>query len=176
MQEAFLGERDMGKLIMFMPGTLALATMVVLVLLVPVAGQTAQPGTQVGMLNCQMAPRTSLSVGSVQSIRCHFIPDGGYPPQAYIGEIDTGPLDVGITTGGVLVWDVLASTSGLPAGGLDGVYVGSSGDISVSVAEDVNVLFGGSNRTIALRPVALEGEFEVSLGLGVSSLKLATAS
>jgi hypothetical protein len=165
----------MGKLIMFMPRTLALAAMVVLVLLPPVAGQTAQPGTQVGVLNCQMAPRTSPSVGTVQSIRCHFIPDGGYPPLAYTGEIDTVSLDVGITTGGVLVWDVLASTSGLPAGGLDGVYV-SSGDIPVSVGEDVNVLFGGSHRTVALRPVALEGEIEVALGLGVSSLKLATAS
>jgi hypothetical protein len=165
----------MGKLIMFMPRTLAMATTVVLVLLPPVAGQTAQPGTQVGMLTCQMAPRTGLSVGFVQSIRCHFIPDGGYPQQAYIGEIDTVGVDVGITTGGVLVWDVLASTGSPPAGGLDGVYVGSSGDISVGVGVGVNVLFGGSNRTITLRPVALEGEVEVALGLGVSGLKLATA-
>jgi hypothetical protein len=165
----------MGKLIMFMPRTLAMATTVVLVLLLPVAGETVLPGTQVGMLTCQMAPRTGLTVGSVQPIRCHFIPDGGYPQRAYIGEIDTVGLDVGITTGGVLVWDVLASTSGPLAGSLDGVYVGASGDISVGVGPGVNVLFEGSNQ-IVLRPVALEGEIEVALGLGVSSLKLAKGS
>jgi Protein of unknown function (DUF992) len=46
---------------------------------------------------------------------------------------------------------------------------------SAGVGAGVNVLFGGSNRTIALRPFALEGEIEVAIGLGVSSLKLATA-
>jgi hypothetical protein len=74
-----------------------------------------------------------------------------------------------------LVWDVLASSGGPLAGGLARVYIGASGDISVGVGPDVNVLFGGSKRTIALRPIAIEGEIEVSLGLGVSSLKLATA-
>ncbi|WP_291577201.1 DUF992 domain-containing protein [Bradyrhizobium sp.] len=164
----------MGKIIMSMHRTLAIATAAVLVLLPPAAGQTAQPGTQVGILNCQMAPRTGLTV-AVQSISCRFTPDGGYPQQVYLGEINTVGPEVGITTGGVLVWDVFASTSGPPAGGLAGAYLGANGGISVETEIGVNVLFGGSNRNLALRPVALEGEIEVALGLGISGLKLATA-
>jgi hypothetical protein len=162
-----------GKMKIFMHRILAMATAAVLLL--PAVGQTAQQGRQVGMLTCQMAPRTGLTVASVHSIRCHFIPDGGYPQQAYIGEIATVGPDVGITTGGVLVWDVLVSTGGPPGGGLAGVYVGASGDISVGSGVGANMLFGGSDRTIALKPLALEGEVEVALGLGVSSVKLATA-
>jgi hypothetical protein len=160
---------------MFMLRTLTMATTAVLVLLSSAPGETVQPGTQIGMLTCQMAPRTGLTVGSVQSVRCHFAPDGGHPHQAYIGEIDTVGLDVGITTGGVLVWDVLASTVGPPAGGLAGVYVGAGDNVWVDVGAGVNVLFGGLNSTIALRPFALEGEIESALGLGISSLKLAKA-
>jgi Protein of unknown function (DUF992) len=163
-------------MIMFMLRTLVMITAVVPVLLPPVAGQTEHPGTHIGMLTCQMAPRAGLTMGSLQSISCHFIPDGGQPQQPYIGEIDTVGRDVGITTGGVLAWDVLASTGGQPAGEFAGVYVGTgSGDMPVGGGTGVNVLFGGSNRTIALRPFALEGEIEVALGLGISSLKLATA-
>jgi Protein of unknown function (DUF992) len=163
------------KMIIFMHRTLALATAAVFGLLPPAAGQRTQPGTQVGMLTCQMAPRTAVTMGSVQSIGCHFIPDGKYPQQAYIGEIDTVGLNVGITTDGVLVWNVLALTSSPPVGGMDGVYVGTNSDISVSAGVGADRLFGGSNRTIALQPVALEGEIEVALGLGISSMKLAAA-
>jgi Protein of unknown function (DUF992) len=152
-----------------------MATAAVFVILPPVAGQTAQPGTHVGMLTCEMAPRNGLTVETLQSIRCHFIPDEGYPQQAYMGELATVGLDVGITTGGVLAWDVLASTGGSPAGDLAGGYVGANGDIPVGVGVDANVLVGGSNRTIAVQPFALEGEIEVALGMGLSSLKLATA-
>jgi Protein of unknown function (DUF992) len=146
-----------------------------LLLLSPAVGQTAPPGTQVGMLSCQLAPSVGFIVGSVQSMRCRFVPNGGYPPQVYVGEIDTVGLDVGITAGGALAWGVFAPTQGPPAGGLAGVYVGASGDISVGVGVGANVLFGGSNRTIALQPLSLEGEVGVSLALGVSSLKLAAA-
>jgi Protein of unknown function (DUF992) len=158
---------------MFMYRTAAMAAAIVLALLWPATGQTA-PGMQVGMLTCQMAPRTDLAVGSTQPIRCHFIPDGEYPQQAYVGEIDTVGRDVGTTTGGVLVWEVFASTGGPLAGTLAGFYAGTNGDISVGAEVRTNVLFGGSNRTIALQPFALEGEIEVALGLGVSSLKLTT--
>jgi hypothetical protein len=171
MQEAVAGS----NMVMFMLRTLVMIIAVVPVSLPPVAGQTGHPGTHVGMLTCQMTPRTGLTMESLQSISCHFIPDGGDPQQTYIGEIDTVGRDVGITTGGVLVWDVLASTSGKLAEGFVGVYVGTDSNMSVGNGTSVNVLFGGLNRTTALRPFALEGEIEAALGLGISRLKLATA-
>lgn len=145
------------------------------VLLPPVLGQTAQPGAHVGMLTCQMAPGIGLTVESVQPVRCHFVSDGGDLRQVYIGEINTAGEDVGIATGGVLVWDVLAATGASPAGGVAGVYVIVNRDITTGAGVGAHMLLGGSNRAIALQPLALEGEIEVALGLGVSSLKLATA-
>jgi hypothetical protein len=148
----------------------------VLVLLAPVVGQAEQRGAHVGMLTCQMAPGIDgLTVESVQPVRCHFVPDGGDLRQVYIGEINTAGQDVGIATGGVLVWDVLASTGASQAGSLAGIYLVANGDVSVGSGASANLLSGGSNRDIALQPLALEGEIEVALGIGVSSLKLATA-
>jgi hypothetical protein len=122
--------RNIGrKMTVFMHRTLSMAAAAVLVLLSPATAQPAQLGTHVGMLTCQMALRNGLTVGPVQSIRCHFIPDGGYSQQAYMGQLATVGPDVGITTGGVLAWDVLASTGGSPAGDLAGVYVGAHGDV-----------------------------------------------
>jgi hypothetical protein len=144
------------------------------VLLLPVVGQTAQPGTQVGMLACQMSPRIDPTVESVQPIKCRFIPDGGYPERAYVGEIDTVGSEVGITTDGVLVWDVFTPTGGREGEGLVGVYAGASGNNSLGDGGSANVLFGGSNQTIALLPVALEGE--VALGWGIAGLRLAAVS
>jgi Protein of unknown function (DUF992) len=164
------------QMIMPMHRTVAIAAAAVLMLLSPASSRAQQPaGTQIGMLTCQMAPSIGFIVGSVQSMRCHFIPNGGYPQQAYVGEIDTVGFDVGVTAGGGLAWGVFAPTGGPPAGGLAGVYVGASGDISVGVGVGANVLFGGSNRTIALQPLSVEGEVGVALALGVSSLKLAAA-
>jgi Protein of unknown function (DUF992) len=108
-------------------------------------------------------------------MRCRFLPKGGYPQQIYVGEFDTVGLDIGITAGGALAWGVFAPTQGPPVGGLAGVYVGASGDISVGVGVGANVLFGGSNRTIALQPPSVEGEVGITLAVGVSSLKLAVA-
>jgi Protein of unknown function (DUF992) len=163
-------------MIMSMYRTVAIAAVAVLALLSPASGQTPPPGTQVGILTCQMAPSISFIAGSVQSMRCHFTPNGGHPQQAYVGEIDNVGPEAGITTGGVLVWDVFASTGGPPAAGLTGVYVGASRDISVVVGVGTNVLFGGPSRSIALQPLSLEGEVEVALAAGAApSLKLAAA-
>jgi hypothetical protein len=162
------------QMIMPVHRTVAIAVAVVSMLLSPASSQAQQPpGTQVGMLTCQMAPSIGFIVGSRQSIRCRFVPNGGHPQQAYVGEIDTVGLDVGITAGGALAWGVFAPTEGPSVGGLGGVYVGASGDISVGLGVGANVLFGGSNRTIALQPLSVEGEVGVSLALGVSSMKLA---
>jgi hypothetical protein len=160
---------------MFMYRTIPIAVVAVLALLLPATGQTPSPGTHVGMLTCQMAPSLSVVAGSVQSMRCHFIPDEGHPQQAYVGEMNIVGPEVGIATGGVLAWDVLASTGGPSAAALTGVYVGGCGEIPMGVGVGANVLFGGPNRTIALQPLLLEGEVEVAPAAGLPSLKLAAA-
>lgn len=150
--------------------TLALTT----ILASPAAGQ-APPGAKVGMLTCQLGPSIGFIVGGYQNMQCRFAPDGPYPPEAYVGVIDTVGLDIGITAGGGMAWVVFAPTAGPPRGGLAGVYAGASGEIGVGVGVGANVLFGGSGRTIALQPLSFEGQVGVNVALGLSKLELRPA-
>ena len=106
---------------------------------------------------------------------CRFAPNGPYPPEAYVGVINSIGLDIGITAGGVMAWGVIAPTAGPMRGKLAGKYVGASGAIGVGVGVGANVLFGGSNRSIALQPLSVEGTVGINLSLGVSGLTLPLA-
>jgi Protein of unknown function (DUF992) len=148
--------------------TLALAAM----LSVPAAAQAPQSWTQVGSLSCKVNPNIGFIIVGHQPIECLFTPNTQTPPQAYDGAINTVGLNVGISAGGVLGWAVFAPTTGVPAGALAGEYVGVSGDIGIGVGAGANVLLGGSDRTIALQPLSLQGSVALNVVLGVSSLKL----
>ncbi|THD61914.1 MAG: DUF992 domain-containing protein [Bradyrhizobium sp.] len=139
----------------------------------PAGAQT--PGTSVGSLTCRMAPSIGLIFGSQQRMACQFQPNGPYPPEAYIGVMNTIGLDIGITAGGALAWGVLAPTAGPMYGGLAGTYVGASGSVSAGVGVGANLLFGGTGRSIALQPLSVEGSVGVNLSVGVSGLTLALA-
>ena len=140
----------------------------------PANAQTV-PTTSAGTLTCQLAPSIGLIIGSRQRMACRFVPNGPYPPEAYVGVMGTIGLDIGITAGGVLAWGVLAPTAGPMRGKLAGTYVGASGAVGVGVGVGANLLFGGSNRSIALQPLSVEGSVGINLSLGVSSLTLALA-
>ncbi|MGA8970216.1 MAG: DUF992 domain-containing protein, partial [Pseudolabrys sp.] len=94
------------------------------------------------------------------------------PPQSYDGAINTVGLSIGISAGSVLGWAVFAPTTGVPAGALAGEYVGVSADVGLGLGAGANVLMGGSNRTIALQPLSLQGSAAVNIVAGLSSLKL----
>jgi hypothetical protein len=104
-------------------------------------------------------------------MECTFRPASG-PLQAYEGAINTIGLDLGVTEGGGLAWAVFGPATGLPYGALAGEYVGASGDIAVGIGVGANVLIGGSNRTIALQPVSVEGSIALNVVAGLSQLQL----
>ena len=139
---------------------------------VTAAAQAPQSWTQVGSLSCRVDPNIGFIIVGHQSMECLFTPNTQTPPQAYDGAINTVGLNVGISAGGVLGWAVFAPTTGVPAGALAGDYVGVSGDIGIGVGAGANVLLGGSDRTIALQPLSLQGSVALNVVLGVSSLKL----
>ena len=147
---------------------LSVATLSVSTLL----AQTPQ-GTKVGVLTCRLSPSIGLIIGSRQRMSCRYLPDSGGPPEFYTGVMSNIGLDIGITAGGVLAWGVIAPTAGPMHGALAGTYVGASGSVGVGVGGGANVLFGGSNRSIALQPLSVEGSVGVNLSLGVSGLTLA---
>lgn len=94
------------------------------------------------------------------------------PPQSYDGALNTIGIALGVSTGSVLGWAVFAPTMGVPAGALAGEYVGVSADVGLGLGAGANVLLGGSNRTIALQPLSLQGSTAINVIAGVSSLKL----
>jgi hypothetical protein len=138
-------------------------------------GAWAQAGknwTQSGMLRCRLNPSIGFVIFGHQSMECRFMPSVSGPPQRYEGALNTVGIDVGVIGGGGLAWAVLAPTSGVAAGALAGEYVGASGDIALGAGVGANVLIGGSQRSIALQPVSVEGSVALDVTLGLSALQL----
>ena len=93
------------------------------------------------------------------------------PTESYSGTITKLGLDLGVTTGGVIVWLVYAPTS-LRAGELAGTYAGGTAEATIGVGLGANVLVGGSNQTVALQPVSVQGQVGVNLAVGFAELQL----
>jgi hypothetical protein len=133
---------------------------------------SAQSGTKVGLLSCNMSPTIGLIVGSHQRIHCRFTPDAGGAPETYSGSITRIGLDVGFRAGGTMAWAVFAPTSGIHHGALRGNYVGANADASLGLGAGAKILVGGSHRTISLQPLSVQGQVGVNLALGVAGLRL----
>ncbi len=91
--------------------------------------------------------------------------------KAYTGTMTTFGLDIGITTGGVIVWTVFADTNRY-AGMLAGTYSGATAEVSVAAGLGANVLVGGSNRTVALQPLSVQGQIGLDIAAGIGALEL----
>ena len=74
-----------------------------------------------------------------------------------------------------MAWAVVTPNEGPMRGKLAGKYVGASGAIGLGVGVGANVLVGGSNRSISLQPLSVEGTVGINLSLGVSALTLTLA-
>ncbi len=145
-------------------GIVALAT----VTATPISAQPRR--LQVGSLTCSLSSSIGLLIGSQRNVNCFFKADGA-PDENYIGTLTRVGLDVGVTTGGAIVWAVFADTNRY-AGMLTGTYAGASAEMSVAAGLGANVLVGGSNRAVALQPLSLQGQVGLNIAAGVSSLEL----
>lgn len=152
---------------------LALAACAVL----PAAAQTAQAPTRVqaGLLMCKVQPAVGFVLGSVREMTCEFqtgTPSAPKTVGAYKGTVARFGIDLGFTGPSTLGWAVFAPTSAPAAGDLKGSYVGVSADAAWGVGGGANVLLGGSNKTIVLQPLSLQGTTGMALAAGVSDLTL----
>ena len=133
----------------------------------------AQPvWSQVGVLNCTLAPSVGLIIMSQQRMSCLFNANPPMPSQAYMGVLTTVGVDIGITAGGAFAWAVFSQTIGPAFGGLAGTYVGASGEVTVALGGGINILMGGSSRSVALQPFSAQGTAGLNVQLGVSGLEL----
>jgi hypothetical protein len=131
----------------------------------------AQPQrVQVGTLACSISAGVGMVVASQRNVSCNFQPDGG-PPEAYTGTMTRIGVDVGFTTGGAMVWGVFAGTNRF-AGMLNGTYAGATAEATVAAGLGANVLVGGSNRSVALQPLSVQGQVGLNVAAGVGALEL----
>ena len=136
----------------------------------PAQAQNVQAGTLV----CDVSGGVGLIIASQRDMACTFTNSRG-EPEVYVGRIRRFGLDIGATTGGQMVWTVLAPSGRYSRGALAGSYSGASAEATVVAGLGANVLLGGSNRSIALQPVSLQGQAGLNVAAGVADLQLQAA-
>ena len=132
---------------------------------------TAQERVQAGQLTCDISGGVGLIFGSQRALNCTFTPSVPGPVEFYAGTLTKLGVDIGVTAGGVLVWAVYAPTS-RPAGALSGSYGGATAEATVVGGVGANVLIGGSNRTVELQPVSLQGQAGLNVAAGLAGIDL----
>ena len=126
---------------------------------------------QVGVLECRGGTSVGFIVGSVTHLGC-VLRIEGMPEDRYIATIQKVGLDLGITQETALAWGVYAPVAQLGPGDLSGNYAGAQGSASLGVGAGGNVLVGGSNNSIALQPLSVQGQVGLNVAAGLESLEL----
>jgi hypothetical protein len=126
---------------------------------------------QVGVLECRGGASIGFIVGSVTNLGCVLRVEG-MPEDRYIATIRKVGVDLGITQESALAWGVYAPVARLGPGDLSGNYAGAQGSAAVGVGVGGNALVGGSNNSIALQPVSVQGQVGLSVAAGLESLEL----
>ncbi|TCT03185.1 DUF992 domain-containing protein [Aquabacter spiritensis] len=145
--------------------------------LLPAAAQ-APTKVQVGVLRCNVAPYVGFVLGSVREMTCELrtgMPGATKVAGLYKGSVARFGIDIGAGGPSVLGWAVFAPTNAPTPVDLAGKYVGVSADAAWGLGAGANVLLGGSNSTIALQPLSLEGTTGIAIAAGVSDLTLTPA-
>ena len=148
------------------PGCAALALAAILS-----AAPAAADSVKVGTLSCRVSPGWGYLVASSRDLRCEFHPTDG-PGERYQGTVAKFGLDIGYTTGGILVWDVVAPRTDLEPGALAGDYVGATAGVTAGIGFGANALIGGIAHSVALQPLSLEGNTGLNLAAGLGSIHL----
>jgi hypothetical protein len=148
----------------------ALAVIAAITLPGPAVAQAANR-TKVGTLTCDISGGIGLIVTSKKQLTCMFTPSSTGSREVYTGSITKFGLDLGATTGGEMIWAVYAP-SNRKVGALAGHYGGASAEATVGAGVGANVLVGGSNRTVTLQPVSVQGQAGLNLAVGVAGLEL----
>jgi len=154
--------------------SLILAGTAIATLVASIIGANAQQPmqrVQVGVLECRGGASVGFIVGSVTNLGCVLRVEG-MPEDRYIATIRKVGLDLGITQESALAWGVYAPVARLAPGDLSGNYAGAQGSATLGVGVGGNVLVGGSNNSIALQPLSVQGQVGVNIAAGLEGLEL----
>jgi hypothetical protein len=158
----------------FMLRSFILAGAAAAMLVASIAGANAQQPmqrVQIGILECRGGASVGFIVGSVTNLGC-VLRTEGMPEDRYVATIRKVGLDLGITQESALAWGVFAPVARLGPGDLSGNYAGAQGSAAIGVGAGGNVLVGGSNNSIALQPLSVQGQVGLSIAAGLESLEL----
>ena len=132
----------------------------------------APHGVKVGTLTCNVASGWGFVFGSSKDLHCSFAPNKAPMGEHYEGTINKFGVDIGYTSGGVIVWAVFAPSSDLRHGALQGDYAGATASATAGVGVGANVLLGGFDRSIALQPLSIEGNTGLNVAAGIGNISL----
>jgi len=118
---------------------------------------SAQSRVKTGVLECRGGPSIGLVVGSTTTLSCIYRGDDRFTQE-------TG-----------LAWAVFAPTGRIGPGDLSGNYGGVSGSAAVGVGLGANALVGGSQNSVALQPLSLQGQVGFNVQAGLEGLELRPA-
>ena len=143
-------------------------------LALPIPASAQANRTKVGTLSCDISGGIGLIITSKKDLTCMFTPSQPGPKEVYVGSITKFGLDLGATAGGEMVWAVYAPST-RKFGALAGNYGGETAEATVGAGLGANVLVGGSDRTVALQPVSVQGQAGLNVAAGVADLQLRPA-
>jgi hypothetical protein len=152
-------------------GTLLKAGFAAAAMLAMAPAASAAPGVRVGTLECRVQEGWGHVIASDRDMSCMFRPVDGRT-QHYRGSLRRYGLDLGYTSDAALIWAVVAPSSEVGSGALEGDYAGVSAAASAGLGLGANVLVGGLDRSIALQPLSVEGNTGVAIAAGVGVITL----
>ncbi len=125
-----------------------------------------------GTLTCKGGASVGLVVGSQQNLACKFNPAGKGREREFKATITKVGLDIGFKSESVIIWTVLGSSDKVPSKVLIGSYGGVSAEASVAVGAGANALIGGSDKSVILQPLSVQGQTGLNLAVGVTGLTI----
>ncbi len=155
--------------------TLAVGAALALGMAASLAGNAEASGVKAGFLKCEVAGNMSFIFGSSRDITCIYDAGTAHPLDHYKGTIKKYGIDIGYQQNGVIIWGVVAPSNYVGPGALAGDYGGVSAAVAVGLGVGANALIGGSNNTVALQPLSVEGMQGLNIAGGIGVLTLVHA-
>jgi hypothetical protein len=150
----------------------ATTAMLSLLAATPGAVRADTPKVAVGTLTCSGHGGVGLIFGSKETMSCKFETATSGRTFRYRATITKVGLDIGFTGASTLIWTVLGSTTELPHEALEGNYGGVTAGVAIGLGAGANALIGGSNQSVVLQPLSVEGQTGLNLSAGVAGLQL----
>jgi hypothetical protein len=128
-------------------------------------------GVKAGFLTCDEGSGWGFVFGSTRDLKCTYTDSNG-SSERYTGHIKKFGVDIGYVHSAVLAWAVFAPTAEVAKEALAGSYVGVSGGASAGAGGSANVLVGGSDKSISLQPLSIEGTAGLNVAAGLAEIVL----